>query len=114
MTGECQGCARAVPGVWVLLCARAVPRVLLCAVSAAPCPGCPGEQFVLPTSPRAGTGIGSCSPAQGRGSHVQSEEKLFFTLIALELAEGDIMFYINFIIITVITEFMYTKEVAAP
>lgn len=57
---------------------------------------------------------GSCSTAQGRASHVQSKEKLFFTLIALELAEGDIMFYINFIIITVITEFMYTKEATAP
>lgn len=84
----------------------------------------PGQQRALPTSPGlgqaegaalpAGKGAGSCSTAQGRASHVQSEEKLFFTLIALELAERDIMFYINFIIITVITEFMYTKEVAAP
>lgn len=43
-----------------------------------------------------------------------SEDALILHPIAAELAAEDIMFYYNFIIITVITEFMYIEKAEIP
>lgn len=45
---------------------------------------------------------------------MQSEDALILHPIAAELAAEDIMFYYNFIIITVTTEFMYIEKAEIP